>query len=324
MIKILVRERKSTAVIGIGTILFGLLVGVSLWYFRKADSSLQQIVLACLAALGIILSGICFCMVYKNRRLQIEDMKLYYSNWLGKKKQFSLDDIGYCRQRESLILYDLMGNKLCKLEFGMTQIIDLQLYLIDNGVEIDSGKADKKMLDAIMGMRTIENSEIAKELDRVREEAQKHRQEWKVKADKLGASFRIGFACYLESELREDGQLWEQTSSADDWISFADGISVTLSNRSADRLPAGFLIALEGYLQKGGEYVMNRKEQAVCLVVPVIHVIKSYRIGQETKTVLYGDSLQEWRNQMEDLLESLPKRRYHIGEITLRQKLKEF
>lgn len=323
MIKILVRERKSTAVIGIGTILFSLLLGVTLWYFRKADSGLQQMVPACLAVSGILLSGVCFCMVYKNRRLQIEDRELQYSNWLGKKKQFSLDDIGYCRQRESLILYDLEGIKLCKLEFGMTQIVDLQLYLSDNGVKIESSKADKKMLDAITDMQTIENSEIAKELYRVREEVRKHRQEWKAQADKLGASFQIGFACYLESELREDRQLWEQTSRMDDWLSSWDEMSAVLSDGAADRLPEGFLIALEGYLRKDGDYVLNRKEQAVCLVVPVIHVIKSYKIGQETKTILYGDSLAEWRNLMEDLLERLPKRRYHIGELTLRHKLKE-
>ena len=106
MIKILVREKKSTAIIGIGTIVCGIIVGAALLFFRKADSSLRQILLACLAVICMILSGICFCMVYKNRRLQIEDMQLYYSNWLGKKKQFLLDDIGYCRQRENIVLYD--------------------------------------------------------------------------------------------------------------------------------------------------------------------------------------------------------------------------
>lgn len=324
MIEILVRERKSTAVIGIGTILFGIVVGASLWYFRRTDSSLRQLIPACLAVLCMILSGIIFCLVYKNRRLHVEDGKLCYNNWLGWKKEFSLKDIGYCRLRESLVLYDVTEKKLCKLDFGMTQVFDFLQYLLDNGVEVESNRANKGMLDVLFGMQTIRDSEVVEKMGQIEEEAGRHRQEWEGKADKLGASFRIGFACYLESELREDRQLWEQASPVDNWLLLGDEWSAAASDRFADGLPEGFLIALEGYLQKDGEYVMNRKEQAICLVVPVIHVIKSYQIGKGTKTILYEDSFGEWKKQIEDLLENLPKHRYHTAQLVLRHNLKVF
>lgn len=323
MIRILVKERKSTAVIGIGTILFGLLVGVALVCFRKVDRGMWQMIPVCLIVLCMILSGVCFCMMYRNRRLQVEDTQFCYSNWLGREKYFSLDDIGYCRQRDMIVLYNLTGDKLCKLEFGMTQVPDLLQYFTDNQVEVQSGKADKKMLEALFGMQTIDSFRIAEELDKFAKEIRERKSEWEIKTGKLGASFRIGLACYLESELQAERQLWEQISSVDEWLSSGDEVSAAFSNRFADKLPEGFLIALEGYLQKDGEYVVNRKEQAICLVVPVIHVVKSYQIGKETKTILYEDTLAEWENQMRDLLESLQKHRYYTAEITLRHELKE-
>lgn len=324
MIKILVRERKSTAVIGIGTILFGFLVGAALLLFGKADRSPGQMLPDYFVVFCMILSGVFLCMSYR-RGLLVEDMQLCYRNWLGRKKSFTLDDIGYCRQRASLVLYDLNGDKLCKLEFGMTQAVDFLQYLMDNGVEIESNKRDKKMLDALFGMQTIDNTQVVKELEHFAETVREHKQEWEIKADRLGASFRIGFACYLESEIKEDRQLPEQTSSVDEWLHDEDGISAGFLKqfRDRDKLPEGFLLALEGYLLKDGEYVVNRKEQAVCIVVPVVHVIKSFQIGQKTKTVLYGEGLDEWKNQIEDLLESLPKHRYHTAEIALRHKLRE-
>lgn len=321
MIKILVRERKSTVFIGIGTILFGLLVGAALIFFRKADRSPGQMIPDYFVVLCMILSGVFLCMSYR-RELRVEDMQLCYRNWLGREKSFCLDDIGYCRQRESLVLYDLNGDKLCKLEFGMTQVLDFLQYLMDNRVEIESNKRDKKMLDELFGMQTIDHSQVAKELEHFTEIVREHKQEWEIKADRLGASFQIGFACYLESEIKEDRQLPEQTSSVDEWLHYEGGMSAGLLDRFADKLPDGFLIALEGYLLKDGEYVVNRKEQAVCLVVPVIHVVKSYQIAQKTKTVLYRESFDEWKDQLADLLENLPKHRYHTAEITLRHRLK--
>lgn len=319
MIHISVKERKSTAVIGIGTILFGLLVGAALVFFRKADRSPGQMLPDYFVVFCMILSGVFLCMSYR-RELLVEDMQLCYRNWLGRKKSFSLDDIGYCRQRASLILYDLNGDKLCKLEFGMTQIPDFLQYLMDNRVEVESNKRDKKMLDVLYDMQTIDSSRIAGELEQFAETVRGHKQEWEIKVDRLDASFQIGFACYLESEIKEDRQLPEQSSSVDGWL--ADEVSSLFSNRLPDELPEGFVIVMEGYLLKDGEYVVNRKEQAVCLVVPVIHVVKSYQIGQKTKTILYRESFDEWKNQIADLMENLPKHRYHTAEITLRHKLK--
>lgn len=321
MIHISVKERKSTVAIGIGTVLFGLLVGAALMFFRKPDRSLGQMLPDYFIILCMILSGIFLCMLYR-RELRVEDMRLCYRNWLGKEKCFSLDDIGYCKQGASLILYNLNGEKLCKLEFGMTQVPDFLQYLMDNQVEVESNKRDKKMLNEFFDMKTIDHSRMLEELEQFAEMVREHKQEWEIKADMLGASFRIGFACYLESELREDRQLWEQTSSVDGWMD--DEASVIISNRPSDELPEGFMIAMEGYLLKEGEYVVNRKEQVICLVVPVIHVIKSYQIGQKTKTILYRETLNEWNNQIADLLESLPKHRYHTAEITLQHKLKAF
>lgn len=321
MIHISVKERKSTVVIGIGTVLFGLLVGAALMCFRKADRSPGQMLPDYFVVLGMILSGVFLCMLYR-RELWVEDMQLCYRNWLGRKKSFSLDDIGYCRQGASIVLYDLNGDKLCKLEFGMTQVPDFLQYLIDNGVEVESNKRDKKMPDVFFGMQTIDHSRIIEELEQFAETVREHKQEWEIKADRLGAFFRIGFSCYLESEIKEGRQLPEQMSSVDGWLD--DEASAIFSNRLPDELPEGFMIAMEGYLLKDGEYVVNRKEQVICLVVPVIHVVKSYQIGQKTKTILYRDTFNEWRNQIGDLLESLPKHRYHTAEITLRHKLKVF
>lgn len=321
MILISVKERKSTAVIGIGTVLFGFLVGAALLFFRKADRSPGEMIPDYFVVLCMIMSGIFLCMLCR-RELRVEDIQLCYRNWLGRKKSFSLDDIGYCRQGASLVLYDLNGDKLCKLEFGMIGVPDFLQYLIDNRVEVEVNKRDKKMLDAFFDIRTIDHSRMTEELEQFAGWVREHRQEWEMRVNKLGGSLRIGFACYLESEIKEGKQLPEQTSSVDGWLD--DGTSAIFSNLLPDELPEGFVITMEGYLLKDGEYVVNRKEQAVCLIVPVMHVVKSYQIGQKNKTILYGETLDEWQNQFEDLLESLPKHRYHTAEITLRHKLKEF
>ena len=124
MIKIEVNEGKLPWVVGTGAILSGILFGILMTVYPN-DSGIVRCVSYLVIGL-IICMGIGMCFSGRYRKMMVEDRTLCYTNRLGKKKTFSLDEIGYCKAaledksgRDYLKIYDLRGEKLCKLEFSM-------------------------------------------------------------------------------------------------------------------------------------------------------------------------------------------------------------
>lgn len=122
--KIEVNEGKLPCVVGIGAIIAGILFTIPLIRYPNGSDIVR---LAGFLVIGlIILTGIGMCIGGRNKKMRVEDRLLHYTDSLGRKKTFSLDEIGYCKAalekkggRDYLKIYDLQGDKLCQLAFGM-------------------------------------------------------------------------------------------------------------------------------------------------------------------------------------------------------------
>lgn len=324
MIKIEVNEGKLPWVVGIGAILAGILFGILTAVYPN-DSGIVRGV-SYLVVVLIICIGIGMCFSGWHRKMTVEDRMLCYTNRLGKQKTFSLDEIGYCKAaledkggRDYLKIYDLRGEKLCKLEFSMKDSALFLQYLLDNQVNIECSEKSDDFLKSMIHTETICIEEIPDKVNACYERAREIVWEWTQKHKELGVDWKMGIAAYLEKELSEEKQLWEQK-----------GCVETLFPKSGQkqklrdgRLPEGGLIVIEGYLQKDEGFVFDKKNRAVMFYVPVLGVSKSMQAGEEQKIRLFGEAFSELAWQLEWLSHMLPRNRYHTAQISINHELIE-
>lgn len=313
MKQIEVKEGKMTWKAGIITILISLLF--LFLYFQSPAESIPVKISCWLFAVIIMLAGLFFCLTAYNRKLMVEDMNLCYINWCGKNKNFTLNEIGYCKteltlegNKDFLTVYDLLGNKLCKLDYHMDGCYSLLQFLADNQVKIESSPKSEPCLHSILKAETVCAEKAAGKANEFYKEAREIVEEWTRQNKKLGAEWKMGMVSYLEEEFRKDKQLWEQTSYEAD---------------SFQKLPEGFELALEGYLLKDGKYVMNKKNWAVGFYIPIIRVTKSMQIGEELRIRFYMKAGSELAERLKMLSYLLPRNRYHTEEIHLAHELKD-
>lgn len=314
MIKIEVYEGKIPWVVGIGTILFGILFAVFATLYP--DESILLFTYLFIAL--IIGAGIWLCMDGKNRKLTVEDMALCYTDWRGRKKNFTLDEIGYCKaaleagNKDYLKLYDLLGKKLCKLEFNMKNCSLFLQYLLDNQVKIECSEKSDIYLKIMIETKTVCPEEIPAVVNDSYDKVKTLIWEWVKMHSNFGAEWKTGIAVYLEEELSDKKQLWEQEGYY--------GVSCF----DKEKMPEGYLIVIEGYLQKDGEFVIDKKNRAVSFSIPVISVLQSLRIGESIKISCFSDIMQEGLSaELAALAHMLPKNRYHTETISLKHELKE-
>lgn len=341
MIKIEVHEGKLPWIVGIGTILFGIMLIVLA--MRHPDDSSLFMAGSYLVMILIIAAGIWLCMDGRNRKLTVEDMSLCYSDWLGRKKNFSLDEIGYGRaaleaggvsgkafgtgSKDYLKLYNLHGEKLCKLEFNMQNMADFLQYLLDNQVKVEYTEKSDSYLKIVINTKTICREEIQTAVNDFYDKARDIVWEWVKMHSRFGAEWKTGIAVYLEEKLSGEKQLWEQEGY--DNMPFSDKaegksqLSEEDKDMQASKLPEGYLIALEGYLQKDGQFVVDKKNRAVAFFIPIINVTKSMRIGETLKICYFPEMLEELSAELAVLARTLPKNRYHTEMISLKHELKE-
>jgi len=324
MIKIEVNEGKLPWIVGIGAILAGILFGI-LMAVHPNDSGMVRGV-SYLAIALIICMGAGMCFGGRYRKMTVEDRMLCYTNRLGKQKSFSLDEIGYCKAaledkggRDYLKIYDLRGDKLCKLEFGMTDSALFLQYLLDNQVRVECSEKSDDFLKSMIHTETLCAEEIPDKVNACYEKAREIVWEWTQKHKELGADWKMGIAVYLEEELSEKKQLWEQKGCAG--ILFPESGQGQKLHES--RLPVGCLMAIEGYLQKDDGFVFDKRDRAVVLYVPVLGVSKSMQAGEEQKIRLFGEALSELTWQLEWLSHMLPRNRYHTEQISINHELIE-
>lgn len=363
MIKIEVSEGKIPWVVGIGTILLGILCIVLcvLYPGKSMMSGIPYYLLVCTVPVTIILAGVWLCLDARNRRLTVEDEALCYTNWSGRKAVFTLNDIAYCRtalenrgNRDYLKLYDAKDAVLCKLEYNMTGCTLFLQYLIDNQIKIEcSEKSDyflKSMLHA--HMTSIFPEAIQDVVNAAYKEAKELVCKWTEDNGKLGVEWKMGLADYLEGEISEKKQLWEQKSCSVTMIynhiqdeqennpgAISEGLTANLSADMSESLmvnpsedmseslsvnpPEGYIIAIEGYLLKDGEFVIDKKDKAVCICAPIICVLQSLKIGEGLKISHYNDAVEELSMQLADLADALPRNRYHTETLSLNHELKD-
>lgn len=138
-IKFQVRENKSALVCGVLAIGFAFLIPVMrlLHPSVKGGGALLYLSLLCM-----LIGGTACFWLYFHRKMIVEEMNICYVNWMGKKKQFTLNEIGCCKigagsSMNQIVLYNLDGDKLCKLDFEMQGIVEFYQYLADNRIETE-------------------------------------------------------------------------------------------------------------------------------------------------------------------------------------------
>lgn len=279
-----VRERGIVLAGGIGIMVFTLFILVAGICHPSTHANLP-VFYSVLAVM--LLCGAGVCQLWRCRKIKVRDMELEYVNWLGKKKPFTLNDIGYfainlTSSNDSIILYNLLGEKLCKLSFAMEGSWELVQYLLDNGIKAESRLAPVDgyqfpLFEASLQESSVCEEEIEKNTQQLYGQVQQLFNEWEKGNKKFQAYWEYGFV------IREN------------------------------------VCMLEAYLKKNNEYVIDRKGNMVAVQIPYLVKSKSYQIGEGERIRKTKESfLTDWLKQyLFQLTEILPRQKYHTEAISL-------
>lgn len=311
------RESRIALAVGAASVLFAAFILVMYLLHPKQDGGGLFLYIPLLVMLA---SGVALCVVYCNKRVTVEEMNICYVNSMGKKKQFTLDEIGFCKiemggGKTTLTLYDLLGEKLCKLDFGMAGMGEFLQYLVDNRVRTEWNrermpKQETVIPELILHETAVCEEEIRKCTEAFYKEAEQVFRDWEKRNKKFEAEWEIGFAEYLTTDLERHTRAWERTSSLDSVL---------------EKIPEDYECVLEAYLKRDGKYVVNRRGEEVSIQIPYLVRCRSYQIGEGTRIrksdeKIIGEGL---RNYLEMLSKELPKHRYRTEELTLGHELKK-
>ncbi len=274
------------------------------------------------APLAVMFLGgvLCFAL-YGNRRVLVENMNICYVNCMRKEKRFTLDEIGFCKvgtggSANQIVLFDLCGSKLCKLDLEMRGAAEFYQYLADNCVEMEYGGrrgGRAASLNGLLGAIGRETSVCAEEIRKCTalfyEEAVGIFRAWEARNGQFGAFWEIGFAEYAGGDMERRCRPWERESSVPEKLT---------------ELPEAYECVLEAYLKREDGYVVNRRGEEVVILLPYLARTRSYRIGEGTRIRRTDEqSLTEWlEGRLAALAGELPRHRYHTEELTLRHRLR--
>lgn len=313
-----VRESKTALVCGVLAIGFAIFI-LLLRMFRPSaggGGAFLYVPLLCM-----VLGGVLCLMLYCNRSLTVRDRKICYVNYLQRERRFTLDEIGFCKMEAAgnegrMVLCDLCGNKLCKLDFGMRGMAEFYQYLLDNGVETawDRGGAVRHAsLAAALLALGRETSVCAEEIrgcaERFYEDAERAFRAWEARNERFEAVWEIGFAEYAADDTSRRCRPWERESSV---------------SEEMREIPESYECVLEAYLKRKDGYVVDSRGEAVMILLPYLARTRSYRIGEKTRIRKTDEqSLQEWlEGRLALLARELPRRRYHTETFALRHRLR--
>lgn len=266
--------------------------------------------------------GIVVCAAYFCRSLTVEEMNIYYVNCMGKKTSFSLDDIGYCKLKlygsknepliESLQLYDLMGKKLCKLEMNMTGACRFLQYLSDNRIKIEWPGAEKEKfpaMDPVLLEEPVCKEEIGRYSEAFYNMISPVFTDWERQHQRFDAQWEFGLAEYVQDDITPEEDMWKWKSTV--WA------------KGREELPEDYVCVGEAYLKRGGEYIMDRKGYAVCLLIPYIRRTRSYQIGEERRIRKMDEEClrQRLADRLNLVAKELPGHSYHTQSLTLGHEL---
>lgn len=295
MIKIEVSEGKLPWIVGIGTVLFGILLSVlSIMYPGGSETVMK---FSYLVIFLIIILGIRLCLIGRNLKLTVEDESVCYTDRLGRKKYFTLNEIAYCKaaleikrgNKNYLKLYNSQDALLCKLDFNMRHIFIFLQYLLDNHVKVECSETSDRLLKELIGIVEIRSEEVSDKVNSAYNDAVKMVREWAEKNKQFSAEWKIGIAAYNETE----------------------------------GLQEGFFIMLEAYLQKDGKFVFDNKNRPVAISTELLFVDKALRMDKELKICFHSKVLETLSDHLSYYENILPKNRYYMDELTLDHELKE-
>ncbi len=315
-----VRESRMSLIAGSLSIGFAVFIFVMWLLHPRGEGGGLLLYLPLLLMLG---SGIGFCIMYCNRRVIVNEMEIHYVNLLKKTKVFTLDEIGFCRLemgggKITMILYDLTGDKLCKLDFGMRGMGEFLQYLVDNGVKTEwnreRGRRQETFLpELILKETAVCEEEIGRCSEAFYQEAEKVFRDWEKRNKRFEAEWEIGFAEYSEKELEKQAgksRPWEWTSAL---------------GEEMETLPEDYACVLEAYLKRDGAYVVDRRGEAVSLQIPYLIRCRSYRIGEKTRIRRSDEKTltAEIENHLEMLSREMPRHKYRIESFSIRHRLQK-
>lgn len=310
-----VRENRTALICGVlavGVVFFILAMRL-LHPSGRGGGALLYVPLVCMLA-----GGVFFLVLYYNRKLTVSDMELCYVNLFGRRKDFTLDQIGFCKigaggSQNLCVLYDLMGEKLCKLDFDMRGMAQFHQYLVDNQVEVEWNRErmDRRgmlLIDVIQRESAVCEEEICKCSEQFREEAEKIFLDWEKRNARFQADWEIGFGEYQAADLEQKCFCQERTSSLPEIL---------------QTLPDTYECLLEAYLRREDGYVVDSRGEVVNIVLPYLVRSKSYRVGEGTRIRKMDEqSMQDWLIlQLEALSRELPRHKYRTETLVLKHKL---
>ncbi len=321
-IRFQVRENNMALFAGVFAIGAAIAVLVLRLLYPSAEDIKMRSILFYPVLLLMAGTGTFCCVKFFLRGLSVEEMNLYYVNSMKKRKDFNLDGIGYCKisflgrgsGKNFIALYDLVGDELCKLDFSMRGTAELLEYLRDNQVKIEYTEKTRQYLSGLgysWNDTDICQEQIAGCADMFYEAAKEVVQAWEKKNNKFGVCWEFGLAEFAEKDLRQEKNLWECKSS----VQRAAG---------EEALPEDYVCVLEGFLKKGGEYVIDKHGEAVAFFVSYIERSKSYQVGEGLKLRKRDEGflLEELRSRLEWFTWKLPREKYHTENLTLQHDLK--
>lgn len=310
-----VRENKTALLCGALAVFFSLFI----WIMRllhpaaRGGGALFYLPLACMLLFG----AACF-VLYCNRKLIVEEMQICYVNLFGRRKCFALDEIGFCKigmggNNNAFLIYDLRGEKLCKLDFDMCGVAQFHQYLVDNRVRVEWARErlhgqTAHLIDAICRETAVCGEEIRKCSEVFYEKILPVFREWEKDNDRYDLHWEIGFAQYLAQDLEGKRHFRDRRSSLQEPL---------------ERIPDTYECLLEAYLKQGDEYVVDRRGEEVHIVLPYLAESRSYQVG-EGRRIRRADeqSMTDWLGmRLEVLSAELPRHKYHTEAFDLQHKL---
>ena len=316
-IKFQVRENRAALICGV------LAIGISVFIFimwllhpsGRGGGMFLYLPLLCMIGVGVL-----YLVMYFHKGLIVDEMNICYVNWMGKRKEFTLDEIGYCKiggrgANNMIVLYDLIGNKLCKLGIDVRGFEELHQYLVDNQIRVEWNKTRMDgeaalLIDAIQQESAVCEEEIRKCSEKFYGKIEQVFRDWEKRNQKFDVYWEIGFAEYSLEDLERKCSFRERTSSIEGEL---------------ETIPLSYECLLEAYLKCGGEYIVNSKGEEINVILPYLVRSKSYRIGEGTRIRKWDEqSIEEWLEMhLERLAKELPRHKYHTEVFTIHHRLRK-
>lgn len=312
-----VRESRIAFVAGAASIVFAVFIFIMYNLHPKSEGGGLFLYLPLLLMLA---GGMVVCVISFHKKVIVEEMNICYVNSIGKRKCFTLDEIGFCKiemggGKATLALYDLIGDKLCKLDFGMAGVGEFLQYLVDNRVRMEWNreralKRETIIPELILSETAVCEEEICKCAEAFYKEMERVFRDWEKRNRKFEAEWEVGFAEYITEDLEKNGRAWEWTSSL---------------KHGMEEIPENYECVLEAYLKKNGEYVVNRRGEEVSVQIPYLVRCRSYQIGEKTRIRKSDEQMIEEgvKNYLEMLSKELPRHRYRTEALTLQHELRK-